>query len=163
MDLLPEALRNCRRVLLFSQFTSMLKLIRERLDQAGIPSLYLDGDTGAQERLALAERFNQGQEPVFLISLRAGGTGLNLTGADMVIHFDPWWNPTAEDQANDRAHRLGQEKAVSIVHLINRASIEEAVVDMGRRKRRLFDRLITPGESMPTRLSRADVLRLFEK
>ena len=163
MDLLPEALRNGRRVLLFSQFTSMLKLIRERLDQAGIPSLYLDGDTGAQERLALAERFNQGQEPVFLISLRAGGTGLNLTGADMVIHFDPWWNPTAEDQANDRAHRLGQEKAVSIIHLINRASIEEAVVDMGRRKRRLFDRLITPGESMPTRLSRADVLRLFEK
>jgi len=163
MDLLPEALKNGRRVLLFSQFTSMLKIIRQRLDQAGIPSLYLDGDTPAQERITLAERFNQGQEPILLISLRAGGTGLNLTGADTVIHYDPWWNPTAEDQANDRAHRLGQEKAVSIIHLINRASIEEAVVDMGRRKRRLFDRLITPGEAMPTRLSQADVLRLFEK
>ena len=163
MDMLPDAVRSGRRVLLFSQFTSMLKLIRPRLDQAGIPSLYLDGDTSSQERLALAERFNEGQEPVFLISLKAGGTGLNLTGADMVIHYDPWWNPTSEDQANDRAHRLGQDKVVQVVHLITRNSIEEAVVDMGHRKRRLFDRLITPGEAMPQKLSRADVLKLFEK
>lgn len=163
LEVLPEAIKNGRRVLLFSQFTSMLKLIRERLDAVGIPSLYLDGETEAQERLHLAERFNQGQEPVFLISLKAGGTGLNLTGADMVIHYDPWWNPTAEDQANDRAHRLGQDKTVQILHLINRNSIEEAVVEMGVRKRRLFDRLITPGEAMPQKLSRADVLRLFEK
>jgi len=163
MDVLPDALKSGRRVLLFSQFTSMLKIIRERLDQAGIPSLYLDGETSAQERMALAERFNQGQDPVFLISLKAGGTGLNLTGADMVLHYDPWWNPTAEDQANDRAHRLGQDKTVQIIHLITRNSIEEAVVEMGRRKRRLFDRLITPGEKMPQKLSQDDVLRLFEK
>ena len=163
MDVLPEQLKNGRRVLLFSQFTSMLRLIRERLDAAGIPSLYLDGETGAQERLELADRFNRGQEPVFLISLKAGGTGLNLTGADMVIHYDPWWNPTAEDQANDRAHRLGQEKTVQIIRLITLRSIEEAVVEMGRRKRRLFDRLITPGEALPQKLSREDVLKLFEK
>ncbi len=163
MDVLAEALKNGRRVLVFSQFTSMLKIIRGRLDQAGIPSLYLDGETGAQERLELADRFNRGGEPVFLISLKAGGTGLNLTGADMVIHYDPWWNPTAEDQANDRAHRLGQEKTVHILRLISLRSIEEAVVDMGRRKRRLFDRLITPGEAVPQRLSREDVLKLFEQ
>jgi len=163
MEVLPDALKSGRRVLLFSQFTSMLKIIRARLDEAGIPSLYLDGETGAQERIQLADRFNQGQVPVFLISLKAGGTGLNLTGADMVIHYDPWWNPTAEDQANDRAHRLGQEKNVQILHLITRKSIEEAVVEMGRRKRRLFDRLITPGEAMPQKLSQDDVLRLFEK
>ncbi|NLE20407.1 MAG: hypothetical protein GX623_06285 [Clostridiales bacterium] len=163
MDVLPEALHNGHRVLLFSQFTSMLGIIRERLTRAGIPSLYLDGDTQAQERLELAERFNRGEEPVFLISLKAGGTGLNLTGADTVIHFDPWWNPTAEDQANDRAHRLGQDKPVQILRLIALRSIEEAVVDMGRRKRRLFDRLITPGEALPQKLSREDVLRLFEK
>ncbi|MDI9519808.1 MAG: DEAD/DEAH box helicase [Bacillota bacterium] len=163
MEILPEMLKNGRRILLFSQFTSMLALIRERLDQAGIPSFYLDGETPAQDRLTLADRFNQGGAPVFLISLKAGGTGLNLTGADAVIHYDPWWNPTAEDQANDRAHRLGQDKNVEIIHLITRKSIEEAVVEMGNRKRRLFDRLITPGEVLPEKLSREDVLKLFEK
>lgn len=163
MEMLPEALKEGRRALIFSQFTGMLKIIRERLDEAGIPSLYLDGETPARERGQLADRFNEGNEPVFLISLKAGGTGLNLTGADLVIHFDPWWNPTAEDQANDRAHRLGQDKTVSIVHLIALSSIEEAVVEMGRRKRRLFDRLITPGEALPQKLSREDVLKLFEK
>lgn len=163
MDVLPEALANGHRVLIFSQFTSLLKLVRPRLNKAGIPSLYLDGETPAADRLVLAEQFNQGVSPVFLISLKAGGTGLNLTGADMVIHLDPWWNPTAEEQANDRAHRLGQEKDVQIIHLITPESIEEAVVAMGIRKRRLFDRLITPGEALPQKLSREEILRLFEK
>jgi SNF2 family DNA or RNA helicase len=161
MELLPEAIAEGRRMLVFSQFTTMLRIIRERLDRAGISSLYLDGETPAQERLQLAEQFNRGSDPVFLVSLKAGGTGLNLTGADMVIHFDPWWNPTAEDQANDRAHRLGQDKAVQILHLITLHSIEEAVVEMGGRKRRLFDRLITPGEKLPQKLSREDILNLF--
>ena len=163
MDLLPEALANGHRMLIFSQFTSLLKLIRPRLHRAGFPSLYLDGDTPPAERLKLAEQFNEGASPVFLVSLKAGGTGLNLTGADMVIHLDPWWNPTAEEQANDRAHRLGQDKDVQILHLITPDSIEEAVVAMGVRKRRLFDRLITPGESMPQRLSQEEILQLFEK
>jgi superfamily II DNA or RNA helicase len=163
MEVLPEALANGHRMLIFSQFTSLLKLIRPRLNKAGIPSLYLDGETPAAERLQLAEQFNEGASPVFLISLKAGGTGLNLTGADTVIHLDPWWNPTAEEQANDRAHRLGQEKDVQIIHLITPESIEEAVVAMGVRKRRLFDRLITPGESMPQKLSQEEILRLFEK
>ena len=163
MEVLPETLANGHRVLIFSQFTSLLKLVRPRLHKAGIVSLYLDGETPAAERLDLAEQFNQGAAPVFLVSLKAGGTGLNLTGADTVIHLDPWWNPTAEEQANDRAHRLGQDKDVQIIHLITPESIEEAVVAMGVRKRRLFDRLITPGESMPQKLSQEEVLRLFEK
>jgi len=162
MDVLPETLANGHRALIFSQFTSFLKIVRERLGEAGIPNLYLDGETPAAERLELAERFNQGAAPVFLVSLKAGGTGLNLTGADTVIHLDPWWNPTAEEQANDRAHRLGQEKTVQIIHLISPDSIEEAVVAMGVRKRRLFDRLITPGETLPQRLTQEEVLQLFE-
>ncbi len=163
MEVLPEALANGHRMLIFSQFTSLLKLVRQRLNKEGIVSLYLDGETPAAERLELAERFNEGASPVFLVSLKAGGTGLNLTGADTVIHLDPWWNPTAEEQANDRAHRLGQEKAVQIIHLITPESIEEAVVAMGVRKRRLFDRLITPGESLPQKLSREEILQLFDK
>jgi superfamily II DNA or RNA helicase len=163
MEVLPETLANGHRVLIFSQFTSLLKIVRPRLHKAGIPSLYLDGETPASERLELAQQFNEGASPVFLISLKAGGTGLNLTGADTVIHLDPWWNPTAEEQANDRAHRLGQERDVQIIHLITPDSIEESVVAMGVRKRRLFDRLITPGETLPQRLSQEEVLQLFEK
>ena len=162
MDVLPETLANGHRALIFSQFTSYLKIVEERLGTAGIPSLYLDGETPAAQRLELAERFNLGTAPVFLVSLKAGGTGLNLTGADTVIHLDPWWNPTAEEQANDRAHRLGQEKTVQIIHLLSPDSIEEAVVEMGVRKRRLFDRLITPGETLPQRLTREEVLKLFD-
>ncbi|MDD4079870.1 MAG: DEAD/DEAH box helicase [Eubacteriales bacterium] len=162
MDVLPETLANGHRALIFSQFTSFLKIVREHLGESGIPSLYLDGETPAAQRLELVEQFNMGAAPVFLVSLKAGGTGLNLTGADTVIHLDPWWNPTAEEQANDRAHRLGQEKTVQIVHLISPDSIEEAVVEMGVRKRRLFDRLITPGETLPQRLTREEVLKLFD-
>lgn len=162
MDILPQMLHDGHRVLIFSQFTAMLALIRQRLNQEGIAHLYLDGDTPAKERQALSQRFNEGgEEAVFLISLKAGGTGLNLTGADTVIHYDPWWNPAAEDQAADRAHRLGQQKTVQVLKLVMHDSIEEQVVTMGRRKRRLFDLLITPGEQMPDKLTEQDVLMLF--
>ncbi len=162
MDILPQMLRDGHRVLIFSQFTSMLAIIRQRLSQEGIEHLYLDGDTPAKERQALSQRFNApGPEAVFLISLKAGGTGLNLTAADTVIHYDPWWNPAAEDQAADRAHRLGQDKTVQVFKLVMHDSIEEQVVSMGRRKRRLFDLLITPGEQMPDKLTEKDVLALF--
>lgn len=162
MDVLPGSLAAGRRALIFSQFTSMLHIIEKRLSQAGIPYLYLDGETPAAKRLELTERFNNGEADVFLISLKAGGTGLNLTGADLVIHYDPWWNPTAEEQATGRAHRIGQTKKVEVLRLVVHHSIEEQVLKMGDRKRRLFDKLITPGEEMPTKLTEKDILSLFD-
>ncbi len=162
MDILPEAVAMNKRILLFSQFTGMLRLIRQRLEEEGYKTLYLDGDTPAAERLDLTERFNSGEGSVFLISLKAGGTGLNLTGADMVIHYDPWWNPTAEEQATGRAHRIGQTRKVEVWKLIMHSSIEEQVIRMSERKRRMFDRLITPGEEMPARLTDKDILALFD-
>ena len=162
IDILPGALAAGRRALIFSQFTSMLHLLEKRLGQEGIPYLYLDGETPADKRLELTQRFNGGEGSVFLISLKAGGTGLNLTGADLVIHYDPWWNPTAEEQATGRAHRIGQTKKVEVLRLVMHGSIEEQVLSMSDRKRRLFDKLITPGEEMPTRLTEADILSLFD-
>ena len=162
MDVLPGFLAAGRRALIFSQFTSMLHIIEKRLRQENIPYLYLDGDTPPAKRLELTERFNSGETNVFLISLKAGGTGLNLTGADLVIHYDPWWNPTAEEQATGRAHRIGQTKKVEVLRLVVHHSIEEQVLKMSDRKRRLFDKLITPGEEMPTRLTEKDILSLFD-
>ena len=162
MDILPGSLAAGRRALIFSQFTSMLHIIEKRLTQEGISYLYLDGDTPASQRLELTERFNGGETNVFLISLKAGGTGLNLTGADLVIHYDPWWNPTAEEQATGRAHRIGQTKKVEVLRLVVHHSIEEQVLKMSARKRSLFDKLITPGEEMPTRLTEKDILSLFD-
>ena len=109
----------------------------------------------------MTEQFNGGQGQVFLISLKAGGTGLNLTGADMVIHYDPWWNPAAEDQATDRAHRIGQKRKVEVVRLVTHGSIEEQVVALGQRKKALFDQLITPGEELVTALTEKDIRALF--
>lgn len=161
LDVLPGAVEAGRRVLIFSQFTAMLKILRRHLEAEGYDCLYLDGETPAPQRLAMAESFNGGRSQVFLISLKAGGTGLNLTGADMVIHYDPWWNPAAEDQATDRAHRIGQTRKVEVIRLITHDSIEEQVVKLGQKKRTLFDRLVTAGEQMPTKLSEADIRGLF--
>ena len=161
MEILPELIGNGRRILLFSQFTSMLKLLMRRLEDAGYHLMYLDGETPAGDRLSLTERFNQGEGQIFLISLRAGGSGLNLTGADMVIHYDPWWNPATEDQATDRAHRIGQQKKVQVIRLVTGESIEEQVVELGARKKALFDRLITPGESVLSALSEQEIRSLF--
>ena len=161
MELLPGMIGAGGRVLIFSQFTSMLKLLRPRLEEAGFRVLYLDGNTPAGERLELAERFNGGEGDIFLISLRAGGSGLNLTGADTVIHYDPWWNPATEEQATDRAHRIGQTKKVQVFRLVTGESIEEQVVELGLRKKALFDQLITPGESGLSVLSEQDIRNLF--
>ena len=161
LEILPEMIMNGRRILLFSQFTGMLKLLRPQLEENGFSTMYLDGDTPADERLELAERFNAGEAQIFLISLRAGGYGLNLTGADLVIHYDPWWNPATEDQATDRAHRIGQQKKVQVIRLVTGESIEEQVVELGARKKALFDRLITPGESALSALSEQDIRALF--
>ena len=162
LDVLPGALEAGHRALVFSQFTRMLRILQRRLEAAGITCLYLDGETPPKKRMALVNQFNAGEGQVFLISLKAGGAGLNLTGADMVIHYDPWWNPAAEDQATDRVHRIGQKNKVQVIRLITHASIEEQVVRLGERKRRLFDAMVTAGEQMPTQLSEADIRALFD-
>ena len=161
LDLLPGALAQGRRVLLFSQFTRMLKLIRRQLEAEDIRCLYLDGETPAARRLAMCDAFNAGEGDVFLVSLKAGGTGLNLTGADLVIHYDPWWNPAAEDQATDRTHRIGLTHKVEVIRLMTHGTVEEQVVALGERKRALFDRLVTPGETLVTALSEQDIRNLF--
>ena len=162
LDILPGALEAGHRALIFSQFTRMLRILQRRLEAAGVECMYLDGDTPPKRRLELVEEFNGGKGQVFLISLKAGGSGLNLVGADTVIHFDPWWNPAAEDQATDRAHRIGQKNTVNVIRLITRGTIEEQVVRLGQRKRELFDQMITAGEQMPTKLSQEDIRALFE-
>ena len=162
LELMPEMIREGRRVLLFSQFTSMLKLLRIRLEESGFSTLYLDGETPAGERLTMVDRFNGGEGQIFLISLKAGGSGLNLTGADMVILYDPWWNPAAEEQATDRAHRIGQEKKVTVIRLVTGETIEEQVVELGARKKALFERLITPGETVLSGMSEHEIRALFE-
>ena len=135
---------------------------RKRLEESGFSTLYLDGETPAGERLTMVDRFNGGEGQIFLISLKAGGSGLNLTGADMVILYDPWWNPAAEEQATDRAHRIGQEKKVTVIRLVTGETIEEQVVELGARKKALFERLITPGETVLSGMSEQEIRALFE-
>ena len=117
--------------------------------------------THPEERQRLCDRFNGGDGKVFLISLKAGGTGLNLTGADLVIHYDPWWNPAAEDQATDRAHRIGQTKDVDVIKLIAQGTIEEKVTDLSQRKRAIFDRVVISGETALSSLTEEDIRALF--
>lgn len=121
--------------MLFSQFTSVLKNIAEVFKANNINYLYLDGSTKADVRGSLVKDFNNGKGDIFLISLKAGGTGLNLTSADIVIHFDPWWNPAVEDQASDRAHRIGQKKTVEVIRLIAKGTIEEKYIKYNKKER----------------------------
>ncbi len=142
MELLPEMVAEGRRVLLFSQFTSMLALIEEALAAREIAYLTLTGQT--RDRATPVARFQAGEVPVFLISLKAGGTGLNLTAADTVIHYDPWWNPAVEDQATDRAHRIGQDKKVFVYKLITAGTVEERILALQASKRRIADAVLAP-------------------
>ncbi|MBP7008883.1 MAG: SNF2 helicase associated domain-containing protein [Kiritimatiellae bacterium] len=144
-ELLDEAMDAGHRVLVFSQFVSMLSILRAELQRRRLRYCYLDGAT--QERLKIVQQFNRDADiPLFLISLKAGGTGLNLTGADMVIHYDPWWNPAVENQATDRAYRIGQKRTVYSVKLIARDSIEERVLALQRRKQKLYDATLEDDE-----------------
>lgn len=160
-ELLSSAIASGHRVLLFSQFTAMLSIIQKRLDKKGISYFYLDGSTASAQRAELAGRFNAGEKEVFLISLKAGGTGLNLTGADTVIHYDPWWNPAVMDQASDRAYRIGQTKAVQVIKLAARGSIEEQIIKLQEKKRRLADGVIRANSAMISSLSQEEILALF--
>ena len=135
MGMLEDLTDEGRQVLVFSQFTSMLALIAEQLEQQGLDYVTLTGAT--KDRQTPVEMFQDGEVPIFLISLKAGGTGLNLTAADTVIHYDPWWNPAVEAQASDRAHRIGQDKPVFVYKMIAEGTVEERIVDMQARKRDL--------------------------
>jgi len=157
------ALESGRRVLLFSQFTSMLQIIKEEMDEAEIKYFYLDGSVKSKERMDMTERFNAGEGELFLISLKAGGVGLNLTGADVVIHYDPWWNPSVMDQASDRAHRYGQKKAVQVFNIVAKDSIEEKIMELQDRKRDLIDSVVTEGGSFINLLSEEEVRKLFKE
>jgi SNF2 family DNA or RNA helicase len=159
-ELLDEALDSKHRVLVFSQFTSMLAILRGELDTRDLKYCYLDGST--KDRQDVVKKFNKNHEiSVFLMSLKAGGTGLNLTGADMVIHFDPWWNPAVEDQATDRAHRIGQMRTVYSVKLVTRGTVEEKVVEMQKRKQGVIDATLTTDEQVMQKLTWEDVQELL--
>ncbi|MDN6194926.1 MAG: DEAD/DEAH box helicase, partial [Atopostipes suicloacalis] len=162
MEYLGEALANKKRVVLFSQFTSMLSIIREILDEKEVDYHYLDGNTPKMDRLELTTRFNEGEKDLFLISLRAGGTGLNLTGGDTVILFDSWWNPAIEDQAADRVHRYGQDKSVQVIRMIMRGTIEEGIHELQDQKRELIDTVIrTDDEKKVSSLTKDDIIDLL--
>lgn len=156
MDMLPALVAEGRRMLVFSQFTEMLQLIAKELDHRGLPYVMLTGDT--RDRAEPVRRFQEGEVPVFLLSLKAGGVGLNLTAADTVIHYDPWWNPAAEAQASDRAHRIGQDKPVFVYRLITSGTVEERIEAMKARKAELADAVLEGGGSRDTlRFDQADL------
>src|SRR6185437_15303998 len=158
-ELLEEAIDGGHRVLVFSQFVKMLALLKEKLTADGTEFCYLDGST--TNRGAVVEQFQSGTVPVFLISLKAGGVGLNLTGADTVIHFDPWWNPAVEDQATDRAHRIGQTKVVTSYKLIARGKVEEKILNLQERKREVFKATLSSEEAFAETLNWDEIQELL--
>jgi SNF2 family DNA or RNA helicase len=159
MELLPEMIKEGRRILLFSQFTAMLRLIEDELKKAGIDYVKLTGQT--RDRQTPVQRFQAGEAPLFLISLKAGGVGLNLTAADTVIHYDPWWNPAVERQATDRAHRIGQQQAVFVYKLVCQGTLEEKIHAMQQRKQALADSLYQNGGGNEPQWTEQDLAELF--
>jgi len=159
-EVLEELLENKHKALIFSQFVGHLGIMREFLEEKKIPYQYIDGSTPPRERKRSVDAFQAGDGDVFLISLKAGGLGLNLTAADYVMHMDPWWNPAVEDQASDRAHRIGQERPVTIYRLITKGTIEEKIVDLHKHKRDLADSLLE-GSDMSGRISPDELLQLL--
>ena len=159
-EVLEELLDNRHKTLVFSQFVDHLSLIRAFLDEKGIAYQYLDGQTPPAERKKRVDAFQAGQGEVFLISLKAGGVGLNLTAADYVIHMDPWWNPAVEDQASDRAHRIGQQRPVTVYRLVTKNTIEEQIVSLHRHKRDLADSVLEGGE-ISGKISAEELLNLI--
>ena len=159
-ELLDEIVDGGHRVLVFSQFTTMLDLLQEDLEARGLAHCRLDGST--RDRGAVVQRFQSDPAvPVFLISLKAGGVGLNLTGADTVIHFDPWWNPAVEDQATDRAHRIGQTRVVTSYKLITRGTVEEKILALQQKKRGLAEAMLTGEDAFTNSLTWEDIQELL--
>ena len=146
---------------MFSQFTSLLSLLEDALSDKGIPYYLLKGSTPKAQRQHLVNAFNTNDIPVFLISLKAGGTGLNLTSAEVVIHFDPWWNVSAQNQATDRAYRIGQHNNVQVFKLITRDTIEEKIMLLQEKKKDLHDSIITQSDGIITNMTQEEILDLF--
>lgn len=163
-SILEESIGQGHKVLLFSQFTSVLKNISKRLEENKVKYMYLDGSTKSEDRMTMVKEFNEGEANVFLISLKAGGTGLNLTGADIVIHFDPWWNPAVEEQATDRAHRIGQQKTVEVIKLLAQGTIEEKIYNLQQKKKEIIKNVMNEGlneENMISQMTQEDLESLF--
>ena len=162
LELIRSAMDGGHRILVFSQFTSMLEILQEKLSGLKIPFFTITGSTSKEKRLELVRSFNEGTVPVFLISLKAGGVGLNLTGADVVIHYDPWWNLAAQNQATDRAHRIGQTKKVTVYKLIAKQTIEEKIQKLQESKKNLADQVINGERASLGNMSRDELLELLE-
>ncbi|MDO5409271.1 MAG: DEAD/DEAH box helicase [Lachnospiraceae bacterium] len=161
MELVHSCLDGNHRILIFSQFARMLDLIEQRLYREKIPCFTLTGQTGKKERQQLVERFGEGEVPIFLISLKAGGTGLNLTQADTVIHYDPWWNVAAQNQATDRAHRIGQTREVNVYRLIAAGTIEENILKLQEAKQNLVDQVLTGNQISLAELTKEELMKLL--
>ncbi len=161
LELIRDAMEDGHKMLVFSQFTSMLERIGTDLQAEGIPFYTITGETQKEKRLSLVKSFNDNEVPVFLISLKAGGTGLNLTGADIVIHYDPWWNVAAENQATDRAHRIGQKKKVSVYKLIAKGTIEERILLMQQEKQNLADEILSGEGRSLSSMTKEELLEIL--
>ena len=163
MEIIKDAVQGNHKILLFSGYTSMFDIIEKELEAEGIKFFKLTGQTKVGDRIKLVDEFNENEDiKVFLISLKAGGTGLNLIGADMVIHYDPWWNISAENQATDRTYRIGQKRNVQVYKLITKNSIEEKIYELQQRKAKLVDNMLSTNETFISKLSRDDIMDLFK-
>lgn len=162
MELVENAILGGHKILIFSQFTSMLEILATRMKESGISYSLLKGDVKAEKRREMVENFNEGETKVFLISLKAGGVGLNLTGADVVIHYDPWWNLAAQNQATDRAYRIGQLNNVQVYKLITKGTIEEKIKQMQDKKQDLTTSVLSTEQTMMNQMTREEILALFE-
>ena len=163
MQITKDAVEGGHKILLFSGYTSMFNILEKELKKEGIEYFKLTGQTKVSDRIKLVEEFNENDKiKVFLISLKAGGTGLNLTGADMVIHYDPWWNISAENQATDRTYRIGQKKNVQVYKLITKNSIEEKIYELQERKSKLIDNVLSTNETFLNKLSKEEIMELFK-
>ena len=162
-DLIKSSIESGHRLLVFSQFAQSFPILSRELDKMDVKHFILDGTTKAKTRMDMVEEFNRNPEiKVFIISLKAGGTGLNLVGADMVIHMDPWWNSSAELQATDRAYRIGQTKNVSVIKLICKDTIEEKVIRLQELKKELAESIVSSDSSKQVKLTTQDILELLE-
>ena len=163
IEIIKDATNSGHKILLFSGFTSMFDIITKRLDENNIKYFMLTGKTKSDIRVEMVDKFNKSEDvKVFLISLKAGGTGLNLTGADMVIHYDPWWNLSAQNQATDRAYRIGQRSNVQVFKLITQNSIEEKILKLQDKKMDITNAIIKEGETFISKMSKEEILDLFE-
>ena len=161
LDLVENAVSGGHKILLFSQFTTMLQTLQEKLDERGISFYTLTGNTGKEKRLQLVERFNKDDTSVFCISLKAGGTGLNLTAADVVIHYDPWWNLAVQNQATDRAHRIGQKNVVTVYKLVMKDTIEENILRLQERKKELAETVLGGENIGKASLTREELMEIL--